>query len=69
VAYEIEIHGPNSTTGIRVGQVNTAGFPPNYQGGSEVLAWGTDLISDPAGNGADPADGWKRGIGVGGAQA
>lgn len=68
MAYEIEVHGPSATTGVRVGAVNSAGFPPNYKGGSEELAFATDIISDPADKSgvSDPANGWKRGIGIGG---
>ena len=58
----------DDTSGIRQKGFNEPNFPAGEPRGSEVATGGTDLLSDPAdpnGN-ADPANGWKRGIGVAG---
>lgn len=61
----IEVFGDQTTSGLRASSVQNPNFPRVGATVSEELAWATDIQSD----GADPADGWKRGIGIGGPQA
>ena len=56
----------DDTSGIRQKGYNEPNYPAGEPRGSEVLAFTTDLLSDPSdpnGN-ADPTHGWKRGIGI-----
>src|SRR5205807_2540368 len=59
MGYEIE-EGPSRTDGIRGQSFNSPNFPTEEPRGHQELAWGSDLISDPADADAtcDPRTGW-----------
>lgn len=65
MTYEIENYGDQATTGVRKAGGGEPNFPPNAAMGRENLAWGTDLIDDPADAKpiTDPKTGWSQGIG------
>jgi hypothetical protein len=48
MADDIEIVGPQATSGLRVAAFDTPNFPPNYSAGSAELAFTSDIITDPA---------------------
>lgn len=63
----IDVYGPSSTDGIRASDHNSPNFPPVHHPGAEVMKYQTDLISDPADPAdTDPANGWQKGVGIGG---